>query len=248
MLICELNQTNFGLVRAEIRKAMRNGYSDTTIQGKIRIYYDWLKPKFCDKLINEVLPGYWNVTVHELKGIQLFYELGVDIPLGKPTINTGIWYYETIKIRQIMEKKYKAKGYPARFFYYVGFFSEVALEIPEGWEIWKEMTFANWTQEWFALELYPGAKGKCKRWREVAVRWANTIELGLLDVILNFFRRMGPYGAILGEFVDTIESFMGYSYMWIPIYESLGFKNTINDVLIMYNWDKIKRDLEQWGY
>lgn len=158
--------------------------------------------------------------------------------------------YETNKIRILLGKIHGSAGYPVRFAQYIGYYSGIGMWIPDGWAIHAEYT----TQAWKNDSGLPTSKEKSgylidlskltqnlepiRKWREVYIYWVgqevrNLIEAGVPLTLETFFTE-----AFAQEF--TMKSH--------PIWENLGFYNTVNDILIHENWGKCTKELRKHGY
>lgn len=169
--------------------------------------------------------------------------LGFKLRFDKKNKGISVTRYQTVKIRHILQKIYGRYGYPVRFMEYIGYFSGIALWIPEDWVILKYDTKLMWLDE------------PATQWRFVKIAkivpdiddlaTAPGMEGEKIKAILNG----------LGKFIDTIIDWSPGQWASktltikrIPIFENLPFYNTTHDVIIDKNWGKIKMVLRKNGY
>lgn len=158
-----------------------------------------------------------------------------------------------IKIRKILQKIHGTEGYPVRFFEYIGYFSGIAIWLPEDWEIDKYETKRMWLSRPEYLWRYVMIYNRIVEFEDVKFlteqdSLAQQLEgsqpawMSVVDSIMEIM----PY---ISRFQDTLQK--GYERRTTkpyPIYPNLGFYNTIHDKLIYYNWDFVYKDLVTAGY
>lgn len=182
-------------------------------------------------VLEPILEGIPSKIYSEVSPEELFLE--------KTTDKYHIPYWQGNKIREVLQKIHMSAGYPVRLGEYIGFASSgLGLWLEEGFVIHKRITRENWynlpsSDRWFKPYVKPGVK-----WREVFIYYIGLEEVGIIT------------GAIPFNIDQTILKAIttNVSGKWIGIYENLGFYNTINDLLIKKNWDKVLKDLNNHGY
>lgn len=134
--------------------------------------------------------------------------------------NGGIRFFQTIKIRSIFEKIYKVSGYPVRWAHYVGYYSGLGLWVHDDFIINAHQTTFLWENE------------PDKKWREVVIG-------RIPDIITREIPLVAHIASIISKQV--------YTERW-QVFENLAFYNTMNDIVIKHNWDKIRVFLNGKGY
>jgi hypothetical protein len=146
------------------------------------------------------------------------------------TSNGGIHYYETIKIRMLLQKIHEPEGFPIRFCRDLNFTQFLGISIPTGFTVHKLQTINLWKND------------KSSRWRQVYITW-NGLELdNYLYSILGFVPIYGP--ALVTMIRATVYESAIRLY---PIYENLAYRSALNDNIILANWDKVVKELNQYG-
>ncbi len=146
--------------------------------------------------------------------------------------NGGINYYETIKIRMLLMKIFQKKGFDIKFAQDLVFTFFVGLSLPSGFTIHKSETIALWRDN------------PSMRWREVIINWRGLENQRLTSMTLGYI----PFG--IGSAINNVISVIlqEHTQRRYKIFENLAYKSNINDGLILANWDKIKRILNDYGY
>lgn len=169
------------------------------------------------------------------------FDPGADVPYPKgdyphhqrtsilnETTAGGIHFYEGIKIRKLLAKITQTKGYPVIWGAHMEFVAGMSIWIPVGHVVKEKQT------------IFYESKGDLDKWRHVIIKKVSTTFLGI------------DFGEILsklpfiGEYFD-VQTWKQPLKMW-DVFENFGFYNTMHDMIIKANWDKIRDMLEWEGY
>lgn len=151
--------------------------------------------------------------------------------------NKPIYWYETIKIRNILKTLHRPMGYPVKFEAYVGYYSGVSIWIPNGWIIHSEQTTISWF-DYMGYEIYPYQNNaKVQPLREVAIWFIGQETAGIVQSLIPLSVESG-----LADYLSSMTTMKK-----LEIYENSVFFDTMNDAVIFANWDKIWYEIEQAG-
>lgn len=190
--------------------------------------------KYADKVHVDNYNSYW---LHkDWQGFHVEYEFyDIDNPTKDtyPDIYYGpanskrygkVEYWQDVKIREILKNLYGSNGMPSKFMFGMDFVHKTSLDIPMGFEIRDWMTSFHWI-------LHPE-----RAWREIIIKRApiEDAPVDLNSIMPKLFQNKG---------IDLI--WHVFTDQFYPVYENLSFLNTINPVLILANWDKIRQDINR---
>ena len=182
-----------------------------------------------DDFINEgPSPKEW-AKIHILTKIGHF--LPDYTPIHKVPTEGGIYWWMGIKIRKKLANYKNKYGYPVRFHNSMDTYGGVMFWISEYYRVYTEATKIRWTMK------------PDERWRTIVIQKANLDFTG--ELVIDIVEKIPIFGDII---VSTIYDIQKVDFLFYPLYENIAFYNTLNDVLIYSNWDKILMELNKEGY
>ena len=141
-----------------------------------------------------------------------------------------VWQFN--KIRKLLQKVFHSHGMRTRYRRFDTFLWGMALSVPDNHVIDQEVTSKRWENN---REIM---------WRNV---WIYRIqldqEMSYVDDALGGIPFLG--GIAKGVFSSGLRA---STLKYIPVFENFAYKNTMSSELIICNWDKIIRVLNNAGY
>lgn len=152
-------------------------------------------------------------------------KLHPDVNVLKTSKKFNIHVWEFNKIRKILQRIYHGHGMRVRRRRYDTFLWGMALSVKSGWAIAEIPTWELWSKD-----------SPKEYWRKVVV--------GFIGENYSPSDLMG-FG--LGSL--TLGDIVAPNTFWnMNIYEWFAYKNTMASEIILCNWDKILKDLNENGY
>lgn len=139
-----------------------------------------------------------------------------------------VHYYETRKIRVLLQKITLNKGYPVAFAQDLVFSMFVGLRVPTGWTVHKLRTIDLWVNN------------KSARWRKVIINFRGTELTSMILQVLQTLPYVGT--SLVFQQIGLAEN----SCIEYDIYDNLAYESALNDGVILANWDRVKARLEQY--
>lgn len=179
-------------------------------------------------------------SINSINAVMNTYPLTeyLRFELIKPT-DGGIECWQTIKIRTILASLFSRHGYPLREYAGMGYFSGISCWIPVQRYINHHETRMLWEN---AEKRGWDGKSPHPKWRTLILMEVPEPESSL--DILTGRGVVFDFGMIDLGF-ELYQTFTNEPY---PIFENLSFYNTIHDILIYHNWDKIRKLFNMNGY
>ena len=192
-------------------------------------YYDYIKywvDQMSDsnaKSVNEVKESWYPDIYRKSDSARTGYR-------AKRT-DSGIQYWQTIKIRKLLQKIYESQGFPIRFARDLNFTMFVGIAIPTGFTVHKLKTIQLWLEN------------RSSRWREVYISWKGMEYDDYLYLVVGYVPIFG------NAIVNTIRArIYEESARKFKIYKNLAYRSALNDKTILANWDYICQELIDNGY
>lgn len=140
-------------------------------------------------------------------------------------------YHMYVKIRENLAYFTEKKGFDTKFAHDLNFTMFIGIRVPTGWTVHKLKTIDLWNEN------------PSSRWREVIIYFRGA---EFTDFIKEFASEL-PFG-IGSVCLMAIDQSSERTAKRYPIYENLAYKSSLNDWLILANWDKIKLEFrKQYG-
>lgn len=193
-----------------------------------RKFFDFKDPIKLDDIIETMDDEFdlFNGEIKEYQPVDKNWYPDIDY---SPRVYNGktLNYYDFVKIRKNLAYFTEKKGFPMAFAKDLNFTMFIGIRIPTGFTVHKLETIKLWKKE------------KSARWRKVMIYYRGAEFTQFAISLASQF----PY--ISSSMFYLLQEFALRTLREFPIYENLAYTSSLNDGLIIANWDKIKKEFER---
>lgn len=223
----------------KLEARLKNKTPETRAKIENKVRAELGLPSYSQEILDSILnnTSFFNAEVHKNLNIR---------DKNLTTNNYKIPYWQTVKIRKIFQQIDGALGYKSKFAHSMDNFSLFMIQIPQEYRIETTLTQAMWEMDMteengLEMHMLDGrtieTEAFNERWRNVYIYFDNNFYADIIESIIPL--------SIDSALKKLCMAGLGYLY---PIYENLAFRNTMSKELIYSNFDKIREELNKWGY